>query len=180
MPGAASLVVMTRPGRGAGVTTPVDRQGMRRWSSRAFVQPLAVTVVGVVLSVMLYVAVTWSATGPSESPCTNGPDACGYAFIGQMGRAFGLLPVLLIGLLITGLVVGLSSRDSRLAFRAVLVGTLFTTLGGGAALVVPDAIGEGGDVPFRIVSNLAGAAFLGLVLLIPIALGLAVGRAVRS
>ena len=152
---------------------------MRRWRSGAFVQPLLVTVVGVVLSVMLYLAVTRSANGPSDGPCTYGPDACGYAFIGRMGQAFGLLPVLLIGLLITGLVVGLSSRDSRLAIRAVLVGTLLATLGGGAALVVPGAIAEGHDVPFRIVSILAGAAFLGLVLLIPIALGFAVGRAVR-
>jgi hypothetical protein len=95
---------------------------MRRWRSRAFVRPLLVTVVGVVLSVMLYLAVTWFANGPSDRPCTYSPDACGYAFMGQVGQAFGLLPVLLIGLQITGLVVGLSSRDSRLAFRAVLVG----------------------------------------------------------
>jgi hypothetical protein len=164
---------------GTGVMTPVGRQGMRRWRSRAFVQPLLVTVVGVVLSVMLYLAVIWSPNGPSDGPCTYGSEACGYAFMGRMGQAFELLPVLLIGLLITGLVVGLSSRDPRLAFRAVLVGTLLATLGAGAALIVPGALGEGRDVPFRIVSSLAGAAFLGLVLLIPVVLGLVVGRAVR-
>lgn len=152
---------------------------MRRWRSRAFVQPLLITVVGVVLSVVLYLAVTSSANGPSDGPCTYGPDACGYAYMGRMGQAVALLPVLLIGLLITGLVVGLSSHDSRLAFRAVLVGTLLATLGGGAAPAVPSAIADGHDVPFRIVSILAMAAFLGLILLIPIALGFGVGRSVR-
>jgi hypothetical protein len=152
---------------------------LRQWGSRGFVLPLLLTVVGVIASVALYLTVARSASGPSESPCNNGPDVCGYVLMGSLGQAFAVLPVLLIGLVITGLVVGLSSRDSRLAFRAILVGTLLGPMAGGAVLAVPGSIADGHDVAFKIVSILAGAALVGLILLIPVALGYGIGRAVR-
>lgn len=153
--------------------------GKRRWRSRAFVNPLLVTVVGVASSVVLYLSVTWSAIGSSELACPYGPDACGYVFLGRLGQHIAHLPALLIGLMITGLVVGLSSHDSRLAFRAIVVGTLLTLLVGGAVQVRPDAIADGQEVPFRIASILALSAFIGLALLIPVALGFGLGRAAR-
>jgi hypothetical protein len=142
-------------------------------------QPLLITIVGVAVSAFLYEAVVTSTNGASDGPCTYGPDACGYVFIGRMGQAIALIPVLLVGLLITGLVVGLSSDDSGLARRATLAGVMVPLLAGSAALVVPGAIADGHDVPFRIVSILAGAAFLGLALLIPVVLGYGVGRVIR-
>ena len=119
------------------------------------------------------------ANGPSEGPCTLSSDTCGYIWMGAMGQALALLPVPLVALLITGFVVGVSSRDAGLAFGAVLVGITLTPLAAAAVAVIPAAVATGGDVAFRIASNLAGAVLIGLVLLIPIAPGFGLGRVLR-
>ena len=150
-----------------------------RLRSRAFVQPLLITMAGVVASIGSYQAAKVMAYGPPDGPCTLSADTCGYMWMGALWQGLTLFPVLLLGLLITGLVVGLSSRDARLAFGAVLVGVVLPPLVASAVFVVPSAIATGGDGPFRIASNLAGAVLIGLVLLIPIAPGFGLGRVIR-
>jgi hypothetical protein len=149
----------------------------QRWRSRAFAQPLLITIVGVVTSAVVYVAATRFANGASEGPCTYGPDACGYVFMGRIGQAFVLLPVFLVGLLITGIVAGLTSHDSGLALRAIAVGVLLVPLAGVAVVVVPGELVSGRlDA---IVLNLVAVAVIGLLLLVPVGLGFLAGRWAR-
>ena len=159
------------------MTTPLGGSRARRWRSRAFMQPLLVTIVGVTGSAVLYEALLWFANGPSDGPCTNGPDACGYVFMGAISRGVALFLVLVVGLLITGLVVGLSSHDSGLAGRAILVGVMVPLLVGSVALVLPGVL-EHGQADATVL-NLAGGLLIGFLILIPVALGFGVGRFVR-
>jgi hypothetical protein len=145
--------------------------------SRAFVQPLLLTIVGVVASVVLYLAATRLANGGPEGPCTYGPDACGYVFMASIGQALMLVPVFVVGLLITGLVVGLSSHDSGAAFRAIVVAVLVVPLVGVAAVVVPGELMSGRID--AILLNLGAVAAIGLLLLLPIGVGFGVGSLVR-
>jgi hypothetical protein len=154
------------------VTVSVDGPRTRRWRTRGFTQPLLLTIVGVTASAVLFEALLTSA-----SPCTYGADACGYSWMGAVGGAIALLPVLVGGLLITGLVVALSSHDSGLALRATVVGVMFVPVTGVAVLEFPQALENGqGDA---IILNVAGAALIGLVALVPVALGFGVGRLAR-
>ena len=146
---------------------------MRRWRSPAFVQPLLITIAGVVVSVVLYNV----ARGPMGCPSDVNADTCGYYFMGGLGQAIATLPVLLVGLLITGFLVGLLSRDYGLARRAVLVGVLVPPLVGAAFLDVTGGLASG--PADAIAGTFLGAALIGLILLIPVALGLGVGRLVR-
>ena len=150
-----------------------DRPRMRRWQSRPFVQPLLITIVGVVASVVLYNV----ARGPMGCPSDVNADTCGYYFMGGLGQAIATLPVLLVGLLITGLVVGLVSHDYGLALRAVLVGVLVPPLVGTAVLDITGGLASG--PADAIAGSFLGAALIGLVLLIPVALGFGVGCLVR-
>jgi hypothetical protein len=135
-------------------------------------QPLLLTILGVTASAVLFEALLTSA-----SPCTYGADTCGYSWMGAFGEAVALLPVLVGGLLITGLVVGLSNHDPRLAVRAVLVGVMVVPVGGLVVLEFPRLLAEGrADA---LVLNVAGATLIGLVALVPVALGFGVGRMVR-
>ena len=120
------------------VTAP-DRPRTRRWRSRAFVQPLLITIVGVVGSVGLY----YSVRGPTGLPCTFNADSCGYVWMGAIGQAVAALPALLVGLLITGLVVGLLSHNAGLALRAVVVGVMVPPLGGALALALQSVLASG-------------------------------------
>ncbi len=86
------------------MATPSGGSGTRWWRSRAFVQPLIVTIVGVVVSTVLYVAVVQFANGVSEGPCAYSPDTCGYVWMGRIGQAFALIPVYLVALLTTGFI----------------------------------------------------------------------------
>ena len=149
--------------------TRQDGPKTRRWRSRAFVQPLLITTVGVVVSVALYNV----ARGPTGCPSEVNADTCGYYFMGGMGAAMLTLPVTLVGLLITAFVVGASSDNFGLAFRGVLVGVLVASLVAGAAIALGSGPADG------VFSALAYAAFIGLVVLIPVAFGFGVGRAVR-
>jgi hypothetical protein len=92
--------------------------GTRWWRSPAFVQPLLITIGGVVANIAIYVV----AVRALDPPC---PDAsCGllhYEINLLMTAAF-LLCLPLAGMIITGFVVGQKSRDSGLAGRAILVG----------------------------------------------------------
>jgi hypothetical protein len=139
------------------VTAP-DEPKRRFWRSPEFVQPLLITFVGVVVSLVLYEVVLGSLdTCPGCSEFFN---------------AIETIPVALAGLLITGLVVGLVSHDSGASLRAVLVGVMVPLL----ILVVGTMdVGDRGDA-HEIFSALTFGAFVGLVLLVPAALGFGVGR----
>jgi hypothetical protein len=158
------------------VTLSTPAKPGRRWRSRAFAQPLLATIVGVVGSVVLYLDVVRLANGPSDGPCTMGPDSCGYIWIGAMTQAVALLPVLLVGQILTGFVVGRSSSDTGLALRAILTVFVVPLLLGFVIAIVED-VGNGLDAQ-RIVSHFLGWS-IGLVLVFPIAIGFAVGSGVR-
>ena len=154
------------------MTVSVDGPRTRRWRTRGFTQPLLLTIVGVTASAVLFEALLSSA-----SPCTYGADGCGYSWMGAVGEAIALLPVLVGGLLITGLVVGLSSHDPGLAIRAVLVGVVFVPVVGLVLLEFPRLLVEA--QADTIILNVAGATLIGLVALVPVALGFGVGRLAR-
>ena len=80
-----------------------------RWRSRAFVQPLLVTLVGVVSSTALFLAAAARAGGPP-----------GQALAG-LGIVIVLFPIYLGGLVATGFIAQRSSRGSGLARRATVV-----------------------------------------------------------
>jgi hypothetical protein len=100
------------------MTTPLAGTGARRLRSRAFVQPLLITIVGTLASLAIYLM----AVRSSNPPC---PDAsCGllhYEINLLISGAF-LLFLPLVGMIITGLVVGQTSRDLGLAGNAILAG----------------------------------------------------------
>lgn len=153
------------------MTTPAVGPGTQRWRFRAFVQPLLITIVGVVVSSELYRAGPWLLSGgPSAGPFPSlllehaqyvpcieqvGSTTCG--FISFTSAIVGLLflPVLFAGLLITGVILGRSSRGGWDAFGAVLV-----------ALVI---------LALTLIRNPV-APFLALI---PIGLGFGVGRWLR-
>ena len=55
------------------VTTP-NGPRTRRWRSRAFVQPMSITIIGVVVSVVLYNV----ARRPTSCPSDVNADTCGH------------------------------------------------------------------------------------------------------
>jgi hypothetical protein len=87
--------------------------------------------------------------------------------------------VLVVGLLVTGLVVALGSRDSRLALRAILVGLVILSLISCIFGVVSDAVTYSLGAR-QLLDNVLRSGVLVLVLLIPIALGFRVGRMVKN
>ncbi len=157
--------------------TPAVGSRTRRWRSRSFAQPLVITLIGLVASIVVYVAAVRLAIGPSTL-CDLGPNTCFYYWAGAFYWVLLLLPVLAVGLLMTGVVVGRSTRDDGLAFGAATMGVVLPPLLI-AVLALPGAIADGRDVLFRVASYFVGAVAVGLVLLVPIAIGFAVGLIVR-
>lgn len=148
--------------------TDQDRPRTRAWRSRAFVQPLLITVVGVVAPIALPVALAM-ATNRSE-PCTG--SSCAYIDFSAIIR--GLLLYALC-LLITGIVVGLSSQDSGLAARAILIVVATVSLTAFAVSLVSDSRTK--DLLY--LRDLVGSCVaVAISLLVPIGLGFGIGRAV--
>ena len=161
------------------MATPAGEPGPRWWRSRAFVQPLLVTIVGV-----------WAlpAINVGLSMGDSSIDPPGYRCTGECGTAYfagGLWNLLVFTvkwcafLFITGLVLGRSSPDAGLAHRAMVTGVEFPALAGAVVYAITRSGAGYGDTFSRVVSSLAGTALLGLIVLIPIALGFGVGRLVR-
>ena len=154
-------------------TKPDDRPQTRRWRERAFLQPLLVTIIGVAALPALVLA--WSlltSASSDSSPCTG---ECGTArMAGALITGIGLLLVWFAVMLIAGFDVGRSSRDSGLAFRAVLlaiVGLALTTS------IVYTVLSTASESPVDTVFMFMG---LGCVPLEPsLALGLPVGHSSR-
>jgi hypothetical protein len=151
--------------------TPEDRDRTTVWRSRAFVQPLLVTLLGIAAPPAILFA--WASIGPPSDPCTGASCGPGYGIVAAIIR--GLL-ISAGYMLIVGFVVGLSSRDSRLAWRAVLVALVILWV---AASVVSAATRPTLGAR-ELVDDLAGYGVFAVVLLIPIGLGFRVGRLVLN
>ena len=136
-------------------------------------QPLVTTIIGVVVSVVLCVVAYNVVTAARCDPIGG---ASGRAFCESGAALFVAFPVLMVGVLITGLVVG--SHDSGTAVRAVLAGVMVTMLILGVALVPTGImVVENGDYAGATLGGLASGAVVGLVALIPAALGFGIGHA---
>lgn len=99
------------------MTTPATESESRRWRSRAFVQPVLVTIVGVAGPPAIFLAVTWvSARLDPRCPSCDVGYGIGMAII--IGVI--LFGVWLVVMLAAGFVVGRSSADSWLALQAIL------------------------------------------------------------
>jgi hypothetical protein len=160
------------------MATPDDGQRRRDPASRAFVQPLLVSIIGVVASGVFYVAAMWLSQGESVPCSTDSSSTCGYIAIGTIFTALSFLPVLFAGLLITGVVVGLSSRDSRLAFRAILVAAVILGITVSILVMVFDASHTHLDAR-QMVDDLLTVPIVAIALLLFIGLGLALGRSIK-
>lgn len=153
------------------MTTSSTEPETRAWRSRAFVQPLLVTILGVwVVPALVFLA--WGAFfGPRQdsSPCTG---ECGTVRLAA-GFVTGIyfLVAWSVAVVIVGFLAGRSSPDAWLALRAVLLGVMLPPVVV-AVLLLPGAIADSDDVLSAILTTLAGAAFVGVVVLIPTALGL--------
>ena len=161
--------------------TTRDERTTRRRRVQAFVrEPLVITSIGVVVSIVLYVVVYHIALGPE---CTGDNRMCRWH---ESSTAFETHPVLLLGVLITGLVVGLVSHPTEPAFRTVAAGVMVPLLVYGVALVLPDTLARAaltapwkptfGDYFMTTVGGLVIGAVVGLIALIPAAIGFGVGR----
>jgi hypothetical protein len=140
------------------MTTPAGGSGTPGWRSRAFIQPLLLTVVGELASVVVVQLLMGPAGGAESSPVGNVP-----------GIILGTL-FLAVGLLMTGFVVGLTSRDRNLALGAVLAGAIVLTLP--IALISPSSP--------SVVDRLTTIGGLIVLQLIPIGLGFGVGRLAKA
>ena len=148
-------------------TAPEDRPQTRRWRERAFLQPLLVTIVGVAGLPAAVLAWSILATAPSDSSCTG---ECGTArMAGTLITGIGLVLVWFAVMVIAGFDVGRSSRDSGLAFRAVLVAVVGLAL---TVSIVYTALSTASESLADIVFVFLGLTFVPLAL---IGLGFAVG-----
>jgi hypothetical protein len=140
------------------MTTPAGGSGTPGWRSRAFIQPLLLTVVGVIASVD-FVLLLGPGRGAESSPVGNLP-----------GVIQGTL-YLAVGLLFTGFVVGLSSSERNLALGAVLAAAILLTL--------PFALNPSPSSG-SLVDRLVLIGGLAILQLLPILLGFGVGRVVKA
>jgi hypothetical protein len=142
--------------------------GTRRWRSRAFVQPLLVTLVGVAALPAIYMA--WSYLD-DIAPCTE--TWCGYGSGVAIISGVVYLAVWCAVMVITGFVVGRSSRDSSLALRAVLVAV------GSLALTASIVSTASSTTPESFLDTIYLTLGLAIVPLISVLVGFRVGHLVR-
>ena len=142
------------------------------WRSRAFVQPLLVTLGGVVTTIAVFAAV--GSMRNLLDPC----DGCtpGYGIVGAIIEA---LLILALGVLLTGFVVGWSSPDARLAIGAIVVASATLSLVVSALVVGSDRAAGLLDAD-QIRDDVVSVPLIAVGILIPIAVGFLIGRVVRS
>ena len=140
------------------MTAPTGGPVTRWWRSRAFWQPLLITIGGVIATVAAV-----RVLGPS--------DVSGNNVVGALVAMLGLV----VGLLVTGFVVGLSSPDTRLALLASLLAACAMTL----ARLIADSIADAASDLLSFGELLTVMAVLTITPLVPIWLGFGVGRLVR-
>ena len=95
--------------------------------------------------------------------------------MGGIGHAISTLPVLLVGLLITGFVVGVSSHDPGLALRGIVAGVMVPPLVGALALALGACLRMVMPTNLHPIPRRSGAAN-GFVMFIPVAIGFGIGR----
>ena len=151
--------------------TPEDRHRTSAWRSRAFVQPLLVTILGV--GAAPAVLLVWSYfIGPASDPCTG--TSCGYGIGVAIVYGITFVAGWCAVMLITGFIVGRSSRGSGLAFRAILIAMV------GLALTVSILYTTYSTTSESFLDT--AVIFLGLAMgpLIPVGLGFVMGRPAKS
>ena len=152
--------------------TPEDRQRSTGWRSRAFVQPLLITIIGVLAPpAVLFV---WGLASRAGSACTSNCGGGGYGIVGAIVLTIAFIAAWCAAMLIAGFIVRRSSRDSRLAVRAVLVAVASLAL---TVVIVFTAYSPPSESLVDIVSAFFGLA---VVPLIVVGLGFVVGRPVRK
>ncbi len=153
--------------------TPEDRHRTTVWRSRAFVQPLLITIVGVIAPPAVFMAWRFLVGPPSDfSACTG---ECGTANLASLlVTGIALLLVWCALLLIAGVIVGWSSSGSWLAFRGVLVAVV------GLALTVSVLYTFASTTSESLLDTVFLFLGVGFVPLVPIALGFVVGRLVKK
>jgi hypothetical protein len=144
-----------------------DGRRVRMWRSRAFVEPLLLTIAGAFASYAVALAFFWG------EPCTASESACGY---GIVGRTIGILSIFALGMSITGFVVGRSSSDFRFAVAAVLLAVAMVSLMTIVAILIlggqRDYKGSEGPVVYVVGSF----GVVVVALLAPMAVGFGLGR----
>lgn len=152
--------------------TREDRRWTTVWRSRAFVQPLLITIIGIGAPPAVLFA--WSlAIRAASGTCTNcGGGGCGVGAAIVYGIMF--VAAWFAIMLIAGFVVGRSSRDSRLALRAVLVAVASLPL---TVVIVYTAFSSMSESLLDIVFAFFALA---IVPLISVGLGFVVGRSVKN
>ena len=153
------------------MATPEDGPPTRPWRSQAFAQPLILTVAGVLAPIAILLAL--SALGSSKPEACTGL-SCGW--INYSGIMQGLL-IYAVWLLITGFVVGITSRDSGLASRAILLAVALLSV----TAIIGAWVSDSQTKDFVYVRDLVvGVVTLAIALFVPIRLGFAVGRRVKD
>ena len=154
---------------------PAQAKPTPAWRSRAFVQPLLVTLGGVVAWIaMLAVLVVVSST--SEPSC---PGCLSSGWLPSVQSVVASLLVLALGPVTTGFIAGWSSPDYGLAIGAVLVAVLILSLAIFVLVLANDAHNGvlDGD---QIRDDLFTVPLAAIALLLPIGIGFGVGRSVRG
>ncbi len=153
------------------VATPEDGPRTPVWRSREFVQPLLVTIIGVAALPAVYVAWSYSV-GPASDPCTE--TWCGYGIGAAIFYGIIFIAVWCAGMLIAGFLVGHSSRDSWLAFRAILVAVA------SLALTVSVVVTSASTTSESFLDTVFMVLGLAIAPLIPVGLGFIVGASVKK
>ena len=153
--------------------TPADRHWTTVWRTRAFVQPLLITIIGIGAPPAVLFA--WSlAIRAASGTCSNCGGGGGYGIGAAIVYGIMFVAAWFAIMLIAGFVVGRSSRDSRLALRAVLVAVASLPL---TVVIVYTAFSSMSESVLDIVFAFFAIA---VVPLISVGLGFVVGRSVKN
>jgi hypothetical protein len=138
---------------------PVDAWGdrQRRLRRHAFVTPLVATLLGTVAAAVAVEALRARCTGCYRSVYID----------------FDFVPHLIVGLLITGFVVGTSNKRGKLAMRAMLTAVFVLLIVG---LGIPISLSPGGDVASSVTAFLAVLIIVGIPMFVILAVGYGLGR----
>lgn len=147
-----------------------DQQVAPAWRSRGFVRPLWITIVGVAAPPAILMAWTW-AVGLASDPCTE--TWCGYGIGATIIYGIVFLAAWCVAMLGAGFLIGRTSRDSRLALRAILVALA------GLALTVTVALTSLSATSISLLDAVVVALGYAIGPLIPMGLGFIVGRSAR-
>jgi len=140
------------------------------WRSRTFVEPFLLTLAGpIAITFAVYVV------GIGVSGSCDAGEGCDYT---HMRDALRYLLVLALSLFFTGFVIGVSSPNSGVAGRAMLVGVVTLAVTTSVLIMASDASRNRLDAR-QAVDDLLAAGLVAVALLVPIAFGFGVGRVLK-